>query len=137
LYGSGNSGSPRKRWKIQLGKTETGADRYALIAFARRCTKRLTLRHPMKRRALVMAREIQAVTISQRDTNPASLLCCWRMNAYLLCFLESDGRVRRTENMIAADDPEVIAYISKLSYEHVVELWAGNRLIKRLDPKLN
>ena len=56
---------------------------------------------------------------------------------YLLYFLEADGRVRRTEKQFFITERRAVEYISRLDYEHVVELWAGNQLVMRRDRKLN
>ena len=58
------------------------------------------------------------------------------MSGYLLCFLEPNGRVRGM-NVICEDDQKAIECAVKFNHEHVIEVWAGRRLIKRLDPKLN
>jgi hypothetical protein len=59
------------------------------------------------------------------------------MDAYRLCFLEPDGRVRGMLNIICEDDQKAIERAAWFKHEHVVEVWVGARLIKRLDPKLN
>ena len=59
------------------------------------------------------------------------------MTDYLVCFLEPDGRVRGMLNIICEDDQKAIERAARFKHEHVVEVWAGKRLIKRLDPKLN
>ena len=59
------------------------------------------------------------------------------MAGYRLCFLEPDGHVRGTLDIICEDDAKAIERAARFNHEHVVEVWAGARLIKRLDPKLN
>ncbi len=59
------------------------------------------------------------------------------MPDYLLCYLSPDGRVARTQYLICDDDQEAIERASQLTSEQVVELWAGNRMIKRFDPRIN
>ena len=59
------------------------------------------------------------------------------MAGYRLCFLESDGRVRGMLTVICEDDQKAIERAARFKHEHAVEVWAGSRLIKRLDPKLN
>jgi len=59
------------------------------------------------------------------------------MSGYRLCFLESDGRVCGMRDIVCEDDQKAIERAARFNHEHVVEVWAGARLIKRLDPKLN
>jgi hypothetical protein len=59
------------------------------------------------------------------------------MVEYRLCFLESDGRVGGMRDIVCEDDQMAVELAARFKHEHVVEVWAGDRLIKRLDPKLN
>jgi hypothetical protein len=59
------------------------------------------------------------------------------MNAYLLCFLGPDGRVRYMQDMICHDDQMAIERTARFDHQDGVELWGGNHLLKRFDPKLN
>jgi hypothetical protein len=59
------------------------------------------------------------------------------MDDYLVCFLERNGRVRGMVNITCEDDQKAIERAARFKHEHVVEVWAGDHLIKRLDPKLD
>jgi len=76
-------------------------------------------------------------TVSGGSAMPKRFADSFDPKEYLLYFLEADGRVRRTEKQFFITERRAVEYISRLDYEHVVELWAGNQLVMRRDRKLN
>jgi hypothetical protein len=58
---------------------------------------------------------------------------------YVLCFLSPDGHIARTQRVTCANDQEAIEQTARLGSrdEYVVELWTGNVMIRRLDPRIN
>ncbi len=59
------------------------------------------------------------------------------MVEYVLCFLEADGHIGRTSRIHFESEERAIDYVGGLNHEHVVELWDGNQMIKRLKPRIN
>jgi len=57
------------------------------------------------------------------------------MVEYVLCFLEADGHIGRTSRIHSESEETAIGYIAGLNHEHVVELWDGNHMIRRLRPR--
>jgi hypothetical protein len=59
------------------------------------------------------------------------------MVEYVLCFLEADGHIGRTSRIHFESEETAIDYVAALNHEHVVELWDGNQMIRRQNPKIH
>jgi hypothetical protein len=56
------------------------------------------------------------------------------MAHYRLYFLHLDNRISRAIDVDCAGDEHAIEQASSFRYVHVIEVWQGTRLVKRIEP---
>jgi hypothetical protein len=57
------------------------------------------------------------------------------MNSYHLLFLDGDKVVQLAQGLLSEDDAHAIADASELTAGRDAELWEGNRLVQRFEPR--
>ena len=57
------------------------------------------------------------------------------MAEYRVYEIGDDGHIVRSTPLICLDDREAIEKASRLADGHVIEVWSGERLVRRLGPE--
>jgi hypothetical protein len=57
------------------------------------------------------------------------------MNSYHLLFLDGDKVVQLAQGLLSENDTHAIADASERAAGRDAELWEGNRLVQRLEPR--
>lgn len=56
------------------------------------------------------------------------------MGEYRLYLFNESGHIGRSKEMACDDDQQAIERATELRHAHLVEVWQGARLVKRIEP---